>query len=153
MSRPPVSLTVGEALEPRSIGPITQTDIVRFAGAGGDLNPLHHDETYAKNSGLPGVISIGQFQAGLLAAWLSDLVGVEYVLRFSVRFAAPLFIGDVLAVDGDVTEVTEEGIALLSLRGARGSETIITGTATVRVRAAGLTMQLSDPARPGPAFL
>ena len=72
---------------------------MRFAGAGGDFNPLHHDPEYAQRAGLPGVIAMGQMQAGMLAAWVSDLAHVEHLLSYSVRFAAPLFIGDTLAVE------------------------------------------------------
>ena len=54
MIRMPVTLSEGQHLDPRKIGPVTQTDIVRFAGAGGDFNPLHHDADYARAAGLPG---------------------------------------------------------------------------------------------------
>jgi acyl dehydratase len=136
MTRTTVPVRTGQNLEPRSIGPITQTDIVRFAGAGGDFNPLHHDEAYAKAAGLPGVISIGQMQAGLLAAWVSDLFHVEHVLRYTVRFAAPLFIGDVLILLGEVAEIDTDdrgSVAELTLRGMRGTHAIVTGSARVRV--------------------
>lgn len=49
--RPPVHVAVGESHPSREIGPVTQTDIVRFAGAGGDFNPLHHDIEFVKTSG------------------------------------------------------------------------------------------------------
>ena len=138
MARPPIHLLAGQDLEPRSIGPITQTDIVRFAGAGGDFNPLHHDPEYAQRAGLPGVIAMGQMQAGMLAAWVSDLAHVEHLLSYSVRFAAPLHIGDTLALSGHVESV-EAGIAALTLQASAGERLVISGTARVRVAELAIT--------------
>ena len=42
---------------PLEIGPITRTDIVRYAGASGDLNPIHHDEGFATSAGFPSVLA------------------------------------------------------------------------------------------------
>lgn len=134
--REPLRLTVGQDLEARSIGPVTQTDIVRFAGAGGDFNPLHHDPEYAVRAGLPGVISMGQMQAGMLAAWVADLVHVEHLLGFSVRFASPLQIGETLTLTGEVDNVRDTGessVAELSLSATAGDRVVVSGRARVRV--------------------
>lgn len=134
MSRSPVVLTVGVDLEAKSVGPVTQTDIVRFAGAGGDFNPLHHDMDYARSAGLSGVISMGQMQAGVLAAWVADTVHVEHLLSFSVRFASPLAIGEVLDLTGSVDEVDgSRGIAVLSVQACAGDRVVVHGRAAVRV--------------------
>uniref|UniRef100_UPI0024B4E4FC MaoC/PaaZ C-terminal domain-containing protein n=1 Tax=Candidatus Protofrankia californiensis TaxID=1839754 RepID=UPI0024B4E4FC len=94
--RQPIRVTIGDTFPAREIGPLTQTDIVRFAGAGGDFNPLHHDPEFVRSTGFPGVISMGQMQAGMLAGWLSDWLGVEHLREFEVRFVAPVFLGDLL---------------------------------------------------------
>jgi acyl dehydratase len=137
MPRTPVRLAVGD-LESSTVGPITQTDIVRFAGAGGDFNPLHHDADYATRSGLPAVISMGQMQAGMLAAWVSDQVCVEHLLNYSVRFVAPVFIGDTLRFTGRVESTSEQSgvaVAEMSLVASCGDRIIMTGRARVRVAA------------------
>ncbi|SDU79690.1 MaoC family dehydratase [Gordonia westfalica] len=134
--REPVLLTAGQDLEPRSIGPVTQTDIVRFAGAGGDFNPLHHDPEYAVRAGLPGVISMGQMQAGMLAAWVADLVHVEHLLGFSVRFASPLQIGETLTLAGDVDSIettADTAVANLSLQATVGDRVVVSARARARV--------------------
>jgi acyl dehydratase len=134
MTRPPTTLTLGQRLEVTRIGPITQTDIVRFAGAGGDFNPLHHDHDYAVRAGLPGVISMGQMQAGLLAAWVADLVHVEHLLAYSVRFASPLAIGEILELGGSVEAIdSARSVATLSLEAKSAGRTVITGGAQVRI--------------------
>ncbi|MDH6679212.1 3-hydroxybutyryl-CoA dehydratase [Rhodococcus sp. LBL1] len=134
--RPPTKVRDGETFATRVVGPITQTDIVRFAGAGGDFNPLHHDPEFVATSGFPGVIAMGQMQAGILAGWLSDTFGVEHVRSFNVRFVAPVFLGDILTAAGTVTAVVEtdgESTAHLDLvvTGTKGP--VVTGSANVVV--------------------
>ncbi|AZG46629.1 MaoC family dehydratase [Gordonia insulae] len=138
MGRPAATLEVGQVVESRSIGPITQTDIVRFAGAGGDFNPLHHDAAYARQAGLPDVIAMGQMQAGMLAAWIADLVHVENLLSFSVRFASPLAIGQTIEMTGTVSSVsTEDATAHLELLAKSGDRAVISGRARVRIALSG----------------
>lgn len=95
---------------PLVVGPLTRTDLVRYQGASGDFNPIHHDETFARSAGLPAPLSLGMFHAGLLATWATDWLGAESVRRFKVRFAEPVFPGDTLTCDGTVVrEYTVEG--------------------------------------------
>lgn len=89
--------------EPRVIGPLTRTDIVRYQGASGDLNPIHHDEQFARDAGLPSPVSTGMLQAGYLATYATDWLGATNVRTFSVRFRSPVWPGDVLTCSGRVT--------------------------------------------------
>ncbi|MDN5854359.1 MAG: MaoC family dehydratase N-terminal domain-containing protein [Actinomycetia bacterium] len=104
--RPRRTVVVGESLPERQIGPITQTDIVRFAGAGGDFNPLHHDPAFAEKAGFDGVIAMGQLQAGMIAGWLTDWCGVEHLRELDVRFLRPVRLGAVLRFTGEITSLT-----------------------------------------------
>jgi 3-hydroxybutyryl-CoA dehydratase len=117
----------------RSFGPVTQTDIVRFAGAGGDFNPLHHDPAVAARAGFPQPIAMGQFSAALVGAWLTDWYGPENLLSFEVRFTSPLHIGDTLEVGGEVADYvhTDDGLCLATLALAATSDdrVIVTGSA------------------------
>jgi acyl dehydratase len=133
MTRTPPVLAAGDQLEPCTIGPVTITDIVRFAGAGGDFNPLHHDEEYARAAGLPGIIAMGQMQAGMLASWVSDIAGVENLLSYAVRFTSPLAVGETLTLRGTVTSV-DDGIASVDLSAAVAERVVISGTARVRTQ-------------------
>ncbi|MYW69846.1 hypothetical protein GTY65_38200 [Streptomyces sp. SID8379] len=89
----------------RSFGPLTVTDIVRYAGASGDFNPLHHDDEAAKAAGFPGVFSIGMFQAALVGTFATDWLGAETVRRLTTRFKEQVWPGDTLTVTGAVTAV------------------------------------------------
>jgi acyl dehydratase len=114
----------GDALPPRSFGPITRTDIVRYQGASGDFNPIHHDEDFAKSAGFPTVFSVGMLQAGYLATYATDLFGPAGVRNFRVRFSEQVWPGDVLTCDGTVADIvtdeaTGERRAILELRVTR----------------------------------
>jgi 3-hydroxybutyryl-CoA dehydratase len=124
------SLQPGDAPRPREVGPITATDIVRFAGAGGDFNPLHHDEAAARAAGFETVIAMGQFSAGLLGGLLTDWVGIENVRSFEVRFVSPLYLGDVVELVAEVTEVRSDE-AQISLTARSGEKDVTTATAKV----------------------
>jgi acyl dehydratase len=66
---------------------LTRTDLVMYAGASGDFNPMHHDEVKARAAGQPSVFGHGMFSMGLLGSAITDYVGPGNVRRFQVRFA------------------------------------------------------------------
>jgi acyl dehydratase len=103
------ALNVGDEPEPRTFGPITRTDIVRYAGASGDFNPIHHDEGFATSAGFPTVFSIGMLQAGLLATFATDWLGASTIRRYTVRFKEQVWPGDVLTCTGRVVSCDPVG--------------------------------------------
>ena len=107
-----MTIAVGDTTEPRSFGPITRTDIVRYAGASGDFNPIHHDEGFAKGAGFPTVFSIGMYQAALLATFATDWLGAENVRRYTVRFREQVWPDDVLTCAGTVTAVDGDQVTV-----------------------------------------
>ena len=80
---------------------LTRTDLVQYAGASGDFNPMHHDEIAAKEAGLPSVFGHGLFTMGLLGKALTDYVGVGNLKRYKVRFTNQTWPGEKL-----VTHIT-----------------------------------------------
>ena len=102
-------LKEGAAAEPREVGPLTRTDFVRYQGASGDFNPIHHDEEFAKSAGFPTVFSVGMLQAGILASYATDWLGPENIRRFSVQFREQVWPGDTLTFNGNVRGRREEG--------------------------------------------
>jgi acyl dehydratase len=87
---------------------LTRTDLVKYAGASGDFNPMHHDEVLAKAAGQPSVFGHGMFSMGLLGSALTDYVGVGNVTRFQVRFARQTWPGESLSSKLVVTAKREE---------------------------------------------
>lgn len=123
----------GDVAPQRFYGPITRTDIVRYAGASGDLNPLHHDELFARSAGFPSVMAHGMLSAGLLASFLTESCGPDPVRRFKVRFRERVWPGDVLVASGKVVGVRDDGhVAALHLILAReGGTAVVIGSAEV----------------------
>ncbi|GAB4659455.1 MaoC/PaaZ C-terminal domain-containing protein [Mycobacterium avium] len=99
---------VGAQAPPREFGPLTRQMFVRYAGASGDLNPMHYDDELARSAGYPSVFAQGMFSAALLAGFATDWLGARNVRRFGVRFREQVWPGDVLTCSGTVTAVCEE---------------------------------------------
>lgn len=106
-------LAVGTALPEREYGPLTITDFVRYQGASGDFNPIHHDDAFAKSAGFPEPFSVGMLQAGILGSYVTDLFGPENVRRFSVQFREQVWAGDRLICSGEIVALrpTNDGDA------------------------------------------
>lgn len=123
---------------PKELGPLTRTDFVRYQGASGDLNPIHHDEEYARAAGYPAPLAVGMFQAGALAAWAAGLLGPENVRRTRVRWKEQVWPGDVLTFSGRVVrryeEAGERRIDLELFCHRKGGGVAVQGWATFVVR-------------------
>lgn len=99
-----------------TFGPLTRTDLVRYAGASGDMNPLHHDEIYARKAGFETVMAHGMLSAGLLSSFLRQWTGRRPVRRFRVRFVAPVWPGDTLSATGEwIGPRIEHGVTCIEL--------------------------------------
>jgi acyl dehydratase len=120
---------------------LTRTDLVRYAGASGDFNPMHHDEVMAVAAGQPSVFGHGMFSMGLLGSALTDFVGVGNVRRFQVRFAKQTWPDEDLRTKVVVTAKRVEGDDHLvdfdvRLANAAGEEKVVgEATAVVPTRA------------------
>ncbi|NQX90024.1 MAG: dehydratase [Halioglobus sp.] len=112
-----------------------RTDLVKYAGASGDFNPMHTDEVAAQAAGLPSVFGHGMFSMGLLGRAITDWAGVGNVKRYGVRFTKQTWPGETLSTKIVVSdkEVTEEGkiiVAEVLLHNEVG-EIKVSGTARV----------------------
>ena len=131
-------LTVGQTLETVVVEDLKRTQIVQYAGASGDYNPLHTDEVYTtKIAGYPSVFAHGMLTMGLTGQAVTALAGTENLLRFGVRFTAQVWPGDTLTVRATVASITDgdDGPAAefsLSTVNAEGKE-VMSGYAQVRL--------------------
>src|ERR1700733_4308421 len=87
---------------------LDRTDLVRYAGASYDFNPMHHDEVKAKAAGQPSVFGHGMFSMGFLGSALTDFVGIGNVRRYQVRFARQTWPDEVLTSKIVVTGKRED---------------------------------------------
>ncbi|AXJ08338.1 MaoC family dehydratase [Arthrobacter sp. PM3] len=116
-------LTVGQDIGSRTIA-VTRTDLVKYAGASGDFNPIHWNESFATGVGLPGVIAHGMFTMGAAVQLVTDWAGdPAAVVDFQTRFTKPVPVAD--------TTGTPEAGAVIEVSGAIGALDAEAGTARV----------------------
>jgi acyl dehydratase len=116
---------------------LSRTDLVKYAGASGDFNPMHHDEVLAQASGQPSVFGHGMFSMGLLGTAITNYVGVGNLTRYQVRFARQTWPDEVLSTKVVVTAVREEAGTkfvdlAVTLSNADGEEKVV-GEATAAI--------------------
>ena len=136
--------TVGETREATLVEDLSRTQIVQYAGASGDYNPLHSDELFARKvAGVPTVFAHGMLTMGMTGRLITDWFGAASVTDYSARFVAQVWPGDTLTGRATVTEVevieqTAHRIETARVRvelettNQRG-ETVLKGTATVEL--------------------
>lgn len=111
------------------------THFVRYAGASGDFNPLHHDDEFAKARGNPSVFGHGMLTAGILAQAIARWAGPTLVRAYRVRFSKQVWRKDILSCGAKVLKIYEEnGLARADLEcwvKNQNGETVLTGSATV----------------------
>jgi acyl dehydratase len=102
-------LSVGDAREAVVVDGLTRTQLVQYAGASGDYNPLHHDEVYVTQvAGYPAVFAHGMLTMGMTGRMLTDWFGDGRLLRFGVRFGGQVWPGDTLTVRAVVRAVVSQ---------------------------------------------
>ncbi|PFG75095.1 MaoC/PaaZ C-terminal domain-containing protein [Tepidiforma thermophila] len=129
-------LQVGDTREQVVIEKINRTHIVKYAGASGDFNPIHHDEVFAKEvAGYPSVFAHGMLSMGLTGRALTDWLGVMALKRYGVRFTRQVWPGDTLTAKFEVTKV-EDGLATIKVVTVnQNGETVIEGEAVAKADA------------------
>jgi acyl dehydratase len=134
-------LHVGDEAPPLVVENLTRTHFVRYAGASGDFNPMHHDDTMAAKAGNPSVFGHGMLTAGLMARVLKDWFGPEALTRYQVRFSKQVWPGDTLtctAVVTDLHDAGDHGVADCSISVTnQNGDTCLAGTASARVEKKG----------------
>jgi len=131
---------VGQRLEPQRFR-ITRADLVRYAGASGDFNPIHWNDRTAVAVGLPGVIAHGMFTMALagraVCHWCGD---PGAIVEYSVRFAKPVLVpdddeGTWVEISGSVRSVTDERAEVDLTAICAGEKILSLARATVTSRA------------------
>jgi len=124
----------GDTHETVLVEDLTRTQIVQYAGASGDYNPLHSDEPFVtKVAGYPTVFAHGMLTMGMTGRALAEWLGPDALRSFGVRFTKQVWPGDTLTARFDVGSV-DEGLAhvSVSVRNEAGDE-VLAGTATAAI--------------------
>ncbi len=131
-------LDVGAVFEEPVVEDLKRTQIVQYAGASGDYNPLHTDEVFAtKVAGYPSVFAHGMLTMAMTGRMLTDFVGDGRLLAFGGRFRSQVWPGDTLVASATVADVRHEDghhLAELTVRTVNqdGVE-VFSGTASARL--------------------
>jgi acyl dehydratase len=133
-------LEVGQEREMVVVENLTRTQIVQYAGASGDFNPIHHDESFAtKAAGYPSVFAHGMLTMGLTGKLVTDWLGDGVVRDFGVRFVSQVWPGDTLTAKGKVVSIEPQGgesrveIELVTVN--QKGEPVVKGSATASLPA------------------
>jgi acyl dehydratase len=114
----PADLEVGQGIGTREVV-VDRARLVRYAGASGDFNPIHWNERFATEVGLPGVIAHGMFTMGAAVALVEDWAGDPgRVVDYQARFARPV-------------PVPDPGTATVTVAGVVGAVDAVAGTARI----------------------
>jgi acyl dehydratase len=110
MSLQASKLRVGETHEEVVFENLSRTQLVMYAGASGDYNPVHTDEVFAtKVAGYPTVFAHGMLSMGATARMLTNWVGDGRLTKYGVRFVSQVWPGDTLTARATVKAIREEG--------------------------------------------
>jgi acyl dehydratase len=130
------TITVGEVVAEQTYR-VTRDNLVKYAGASGDFNPIHYRDDIAQSVGLPGVLAHGMLTMGIAIQPVTDWIGDPgKIVDYQVRFTRPV---PVDAVDGATIVVTatvgavDTGTARIDLTVVAGGATVL-GKARVTVR-------------------
>jgi acyl dehydratase len=131
-------LKVGDTREEVVIDNLTRTQLVMYAGASGDYNPVHTDEVFAtKVAGYPTVFAHGMLSMGATARMLTNWVGDGRLTKYGVRFVSQVWPGDTLTARATVEALRhEQGEHFVDLKLAttnQSGQEVVSGYASARV--------------------
>jgi acyl dehydratase len=133
-------LEAGQAVFTTSY-PVTRADLVRYADASGDQNPIHQDEAAAKAAGLPDVIAHGMYTMGLVSRAVLEwtaAAGVDASLTdFSARFAKPVVVpvgGTAVEIEAKVRKVDDGSVELAMTVTSDGEKVLAPARATLAAK-------------------
>ena len=131
-------IKVGDTHQERIVEDLKRTQIVQYAGASGDYNPIHTDEIYAtKVAGYPSVFAHGMLSMGMTGKMLTHYVGDGRLVKYGVRFTRQVFPGDTLDAKATVEAIREEGsqfyVDLTVETVNQDGQVVVSGTASAKI--------------------
>jgi acyl dehydratase len=129
-------LKVGETYSECVVEDLKRTQIVQYAGASGDYNPLHSDEVFTtKVAGYPSVFAHGMLTMGMTGRMLTNFVGDGRLTKYGVRFTSQVWPGDSLTATSTVESVADGIVRLTVNTTNQDGATVLSGYAEARVDA------------------
>lgn len=131
-------LNVGDSYSEEIVDDLTRTQIVQYAGASGDYNPVHSDEKFVTEvAGYPTVFAHGMLTMGMTGRMVTNFVGDGRLTYYGVRFTSQVWPGDTLTAKAEVADIRDEdGQKLVDLTITTTNQDdrpVLTGQATARL--------------------
>ena len=129
-------LNIGDTYSECLVEDLKRTQIVQYAGASGDYNPLHSDEIFTtKVAGYPTVFAHGMLTMGMTGRMLTNYVGDGRLTKYGVRFTNQVWPGDTLTATATVETVENDHLRLAVETKNQEGKTVLSGYAEARVDA------------------
>lgn len=103
-------LQVGETLDEIILPPVSRLDLIKYAGASGDYNPIHTIDEEAKKAGLPGIIAHGMWTMGNLAKLFTPYYEDGFLQDYSIRFKGMVFLEDIITLTAELAEKNNQAL-------------------------------------------
>jgi acyl dehydratase len=126
---------VGDSREELIVDDLSRTQIVMYAGASGDYNPLHTDDKFTTEvAGYPSVFAHGMLTMGMTGRVVTDWVGVGALKSYGVRFSKQVFPGDTLTTTVTVKSISDGGVAEFDVTTKnQDGDAVVVGYATAQL--------------------
>lgn len=127
---------IGDELEERTLPPVTRLQLIKYAEASGDYNPIHTIDEAAEEAGLPGIIAHGMLTAATMSLPFSPYLEYGYVQELRARFLGMVYLGDELTIGGRVTGVektTEGRLYTFDVHAKKEEDAVASGTVSFLV--------------------
>ncbi|HAF67694.1 MAG TPA: acyl dehydratase [Acidimicrobiaceae bacterium] len=127
-------LNVGDSYSEVIVEDLTRTQIVQYAGASGDYNPVHSDEKFVTEvAGYPTVFAHGMLTMGMTGRMVTNYVGDGRLTKYGVRFTSQVWPGDTLNSTATVEEISDGIVSLKVETTNQDGAMVLSGYATAKV--------------------
>lgn len=122
-----VEYQIGESLEDVQLQPVSRIDLIKYAGASGDFNPIHTIDDEAKKAGLPGIIAHGMWTMGNLAKLFTAHHEEGFIQDYTIRFRGMVFLNDVVTLKATLVEKNDNKLSFNVAAVNQGGKEVIKG--------------------------
>ncbi|WP_277674300.1 MaoC/PaaZ C-terminal domain-containing protein [Piscibacillus halophilus] len=127
------SLSINDVVEPIELEPVNRLDLIKYAGASDDYNPIHTIDREAEKAGLSGIIAHGMWTMGNLSRLFSQHIEEGYIEDYRVRFTGMVFLDDVLTLQGKLVD-REDSLLIFDVNVAKqDGQKVIQGQVSFRL--------------------
>lgn len=127
------TLSIGESLPSVELQPVSRIDLIKYAGASGDFNPIHTIDKEAEKAGLPGIIAHGMWTMGNMSKLFTPYLGDGFVQKFTTRFSGMVFLEDIVTLSATLKEKNENDLLFNVQAVKQNGKTAAKGTVTFRL--------------------